>query len=190
MVAQTKLYTVDEFLAFVQLPENDDRRFELHDGEIVELAPSSNDNTKLGIEIAVFHRLYLRTNDIGAISGADGGYRVGLRKVLMPDVGYISYERGGKEKGTMFPNAPDLAVEIISPSETPSMLRRKVRAYLLAGTKAVWAFDPEDRTASEYRFDDNDQLVVRVFTEDDVLTAEDVLPDFKLTVREVFKVLD
>src|SRR5258708_35645994 len=118
MTVQEKLYTIQEFWEIAQLSENEDKRLELIDGVILVMPPSSNKNTVVAFRVARFLGNHVDEHDLGYVTGADGGFELGQKTVLIPDVGYISKERAGKLVGNVFPVAPDLAVEVISPSET------------------------------------------------------------------------
>lgn len=189
MVAQEKLISIHEFWEFSQRAENEHKRFELIDGIIVEVAPSRKQNALVAAQIIILIGIYLREHDIGLVTTPDGGYQLDPNTVRLPDVGYISHERAGATTGNLFPAAPDLAIEVLSPSEGERKILKKARAYLQAGTKAVWTFDPDDKAVEEYRLGADGRILVQSFEHDATLTAEDILPGFALSLREVFKVL-
>jgi Uma2 family endonuclease len=188
MVAQEKLTSLREFWDFVQRSEND-KRFELIDGIIVEVAPSRKQNALVAAQLIILIGIYLRDNDIGLITTPDGGFQLGANTVRLPDVGFILHERAGEPTGNVFAAAPDLAIEVLSPSEGERKILKKARTYLTAGTKVVWTFDPDDKAAEEYRLGADGRITVQTYEQDATLTAEDVLPGFTLSLREVFKVL-
>jgi Uma2 family endonuclease len=80
------------------------------------------------------------------------------------------------------PIAPDLCVEVLSPSNRPKQIKQKIKEYLFNGTKAVWIIDPEDRSMKIYRT----PLESRSLEEDAILDGEDVLPGFHCKVSELF----
>src|SRR5439155_20989115 len=121
-MAVTHRLTIAEFLTFCELPENAHKRFELINGVPVEMPPSSQRNTVLAIRIARLIGNHVDANDLGYVTGADGGYELGPHDTRLPNVGFIAKARAGKLTGVTFPVAPDLAVEVISPSETASMV--------------------------------------------------------------------
>ncbi|MEM6529918.1 MAG: Uma2 family endonuclease, partial [Chloroflexota bacterium] len=105
-------YTVADYLEIVALPENENKRLELIDGIIEEMAPSRKKNTEVALAIGAFIFMYVYQNDLGYASGADGGYQIDETTLLMPDVGFISKNRtSGKDDGVAYEVAPDLAVE-------------------------------------------------------------------------------
>src|SRR5258708_27061489 len=107
--------SVEEFEKIAALPENLDKRLEYIGGEIVEVV-SNSDSSEIGVNIGAEIKLYLKTNDLGRVTGADGGYRLSGED-YMPDVGFIAKVRQPKRPHIAWnPLAPDLAVEVVSPS--------------------------------------------------------------------------
>ena len=97
----------------------------------------------------------------------------------------MSWDRfpGGKLPKTPIPAvAPDLAVEVLSDSNTEGEMRRKLQDYFTAGVRLVWYVDPRTRTAAVYTSPEQ----CTVFDENGVLTGGDVLPGFELPLRELF----
>jgi Uma2 family endonuclease len=78
--------------------------------------------------------------------------------------------------------APDLAVEVVSPSNTSAEILGKATDYLDAGSRLVWVVEPVSRTVTEYRSRDR----IRLVQGDDLLEGYDVLPGFSVSVAEVF----
>ena len=190
MTVQEKLYTIQEFWEIAQLSENEDKRLELIDGVILVMPPSSNKNTVVAFRVARFLGNHVDEHDLGYVTGADGGFELGPKTVLIPDVGYISKERAGKLVGNVFPVAPDLAVEVISPSETARKVLDKVRAYLLAGTQLVWAVDPIDKVVDVYRLAEDDTINVKTLDINEILDGGSALSEFTISVKELFKGLE
>jgi len=141
MVLLEKLYTADEFFEIVQLPENDEKRLELDDGEIVEMAASSPANTVIAARISYFLNAFVIPNDLGYVTGADGGFVLSEQRVRQPDVAFVSKNRV-PTLPKRFNLAPDLAVEVVSPDED---VFKKANEYLRAGTKQVWAVYADER---------------------------------------------
>jgi Uma2 family endonuclease len=186
MAVQEKLITAEEFWEIAQLPENADKRLELIDGAIHDMPPSSKLNTILAVWIAHLLISYVVANYLGYVTGADGGYQLGPHDVRLPDVGFIAKARAAGLSGTVFPVAPDLAVEVISPSETSRAVLDKARAYLQAGTRSVWAVYPEDQVVDVYRLADDGGLHVQTVGKEGTLDGADALPGFTLAVSDVF----
>lgn len=187
MAVQDKLYTFEEYLKYCDLPENADRRFELIEGVIQEVPPSSPKNTVLAVWIAYLLVRYAAPENLGYVSGADGGYKVGSNTTLVPDVGFVTRTRVPDLSGSIFTVAPDLAVEVISPSETERKILTKAQNYLRLGTKLVWAVYPEEKVVDVYRPADNEGVNVQTVDIHGTLDGGDVLPGFTLAVSEIFK---
>ncbi len=102
-----------------------------------------------------------------------------------PDVSFVSRERipaDGVPEG-FWNIAPDLTVEVVSPSERPDDVQDKVIDYLTAGTRIVWVIYPRTKTVTVYRSLQN----IRVLTTNDTLSGEDVVPGFSCQVSDLFE---
>ncbi len=187
MVAQERLYTAEAFWEIAQLPKNADKRLALLDGEIIEMPPSSQINTVIAGRIIYFFNAYVIPRDLGYVTGADGGFTLTEHNARQPDVGFISKARHPVLEGVAFPIAPDLAVEVISPSESSNDVLKKVQRYIEAGTRLVWAVYPIEQTVYVWKpASHGDGLNVQTFGIDDTLNGGDVLPGFELKVRDIF----
>ena len=177
-----EIASVDEFEAFAHLPANSARSLEYIGGELVELG--SNDiATMIAARINWLLGNAVYPNNLVHLSSSDGGYAIGDERYI-PDVAYISNERYPKPKGvTWILVAPDLAVEVLSPSNTAKEIAIKLSNYLAAGT-VVWMVDPDEKTVSVHE----PGKAALVFKEADTLTDSSVLPDFEVRVSEIFKV--
>jgi Uma2 family endonuclease len=128
---------------------------------------------------------YLKTHDIGFLLGADGMVRVQPRQVRMPDISFYLWERfPGRilPAGAFLDLVPDLAVEMLSPSNTPREMARKLREYFAGGARLVWYVYPESRTVKCFWSVDQWKVVA----EDGTLDGGDVLPGFSLALRDWF----
>jgi Uma2 family endonuclease len=181
MAVQAQSMTVEEFDRFVDLPENASRLFEYIGGEVVEVVSSAR-SSKIALRIGYFIIGYLLQHDIGHATGADGGYRVGIERYI-PDVGFISRARLPDLPDLSYiPQAPDLAVEVLSPSNSEKDMRTKVVNYLSVGT-VVWVVDPEFKLVEVYQ---PSQPVKKVRL-DDTLDGGEVLPGFTVAVKDLFQ---
>lgn len=181
MALEKQLYTLEQYHAVADLPENRERILELIDGEIVEKMPSFTPS-RIGIRIAHRFSLYLDNNDIGYVTGEAGGYVMSDGNVFNPDVGYISKARLPEELAREAPVPPDLAVEVKSPTDKIRAMRHKAERYLALGTQVVWLVFPEEQRVEVYLLDEDVQTV----GVDGVLDGGDLLPGFTLPVREIF----
>jgi Uma2 family endonuclease len=180
-MAVRELITPDMFEDFVRQPEHRERNFELISGEIVEVVSNSLSSIN-GVRISALIQIYLFKNDIGVLTGADGGYIVGNDRYI-PDVAFVRHERYmDNDVDGYQPIAPDLAIEVLSPTNDERMMRRKVINYLAAGT-TVWVFDPLEETV-EVNVPGKAVVILRI---GDTLDGGDVLPGFKIELKDVFE---
>ena len=182
MVLLEKLYTADEFFEIVQLPENDEKRLELDDGEIIEMAASSPANTVIAARIGYFLNAFVIPNNLGYVTGADGGFLLSERRVRQPDAAFISKDRVPKLP-KHFNIAPDLAVAVVSQDED---VFKKANEYLRAGTRLVWAVYGDEQRVYVMRLAENGSIYSTPHGVDDTLDGGDVLPGFTLPVQDIF----
>lgn len=136
--------------------------------------------TRLIIRLGVF----VETHKRGSVYGPDATYQIGLNERL-PDVSFISSARLPKDREptTKWMLVPDLAVEIVSPNDLYGRVKSKIREYLTAGVHEVWIIEPEVNMITIYR----SQTDFTVFSEDDELVSETLLPGFRLKLSELFQ---
>jgi len=182
MVVQSQRMTVEEFDQFVAQPENTDRLFEYIGGEVIEVV-SNQRASAIAYRLGVFIGMYLLQNQVGGVAtGADGGYVIAGERYI-PDIAFVSAARQTEPSDRAYsPIAPDLAVEVLSPSNTPHEMRVKVVNYLSVGT-TVWVVDPDRQQVEVYV----PGQPVRKVGLDGVLDGGDVLPGFSVAVREIFQ---
>jgi Uma2 family endonuclease len=127
---------------------------------------------------------HVKTHDLGIVYSGDTGFRLSRGTVRSPDVAFVRKERvkAIHRKG-FIEGAPDLAVEIFSPSDSFRQLTRKVKQYLGAGCHTVWVIHPERREVYVYRADGTDSELGA----EDLLEAPELLPGFSLRVAELFE---
>jgi Uma2 family endonuclease len=185
MVVQEKLYTADDLWELSQQIEG--RRLELIEGEISEMTPAGGEHGVVAGRGLLRVGVHVENHQLGYVTAAETGYILftdenGKDTVLAPDVGFVSKERApdGLPEG-FIPFAPDLAVEVVSPSETYTRVARKVALYLRYGTRMVWVIDPASKTVVVHTSEG-----AHTFGENDTLTGGDVLPGFTLPVRDIF----
>jgi Uma2 family endonuclease len=158
---------------------------ELVDGTLVE-KPVGYDESVIATKIGRRLGNHAEDHKLGFISGEHGTMRLMPRLVRAPDVAFVRRERfpGGVLPDEPIPDLyPDLAVEVLSESNTPGEIRRKLKEYFLAGTTLAWIVDPRKRVVAVHTAPD----VSSVLGEDDSLTAEKLLPGFTLAVSSVFE---
>ena len=172
--------TLGEFKAFVNRPENTDKRFEFIDGDIIEV-PSNPYASVLASRIITFLTMYLMQNqDAGHVTGEGGGFIIDGH-VFAPDVAYI-HDLPTQDGYETTP--PLLAVEVISnPHNNAEQtdLRRKIAHYMRSEV-LVWVVDHVARQVEVHAPGES----VRLLNETDMLTADEMLPGFSLTVADIF----
>ena len=183
MTIAEKLMTVEEF---ARLPEGE-TRLELIRGKVIETMPPGGVHGKIASKLLTRLETWASDSQLGE-TGLESGFILALDPdtTRSPDAFFIRADRAAEAGGT--PEAfwkipPDLAVEIVSPSETAEEIREKVRDYLLAGTPLVWVVYPRTREVIEHTPDG----LARTRSENDTLENEAVLPGFSCVVRELFK---
>ncbi len=152
MSVQERFYTTADLLA---MPD-DGRRYELENGDLITTNPPVLKHAILSMRFISVLLDYNKVHDAGMLTGSDGGYRLyadpitGRETVYIPDVAFVTKARITKLLNDIYPGAPDLAVEIISPSETVGMINRKLRGYFKYGTRLVWLVYGDARIVEVY----------------------------------------
>ncbi|HEX5708999.1 MAG TPA: Uma2 family endonuclease [Pyrinomonadaceae bacterium] len=188
MSTNTRLITADELLAMPHRDGRSDSRLELIRGELKKMSPTGVTHGILCARLAAALNNFVEENDLGVVCGAETGFWIEKDPdtVIGADVAYISHARLGAAENLdkFFPLAPDLAVEVLSPSNTAAEMKRKVDFYFAAGTHVVWIVDPEQKTVRTY-FTAEESLVVG---EGAVIDGGDILPGFSYEIDKLFKV--
>lgn len=123
--------------------------------------------------------------DLGVLTGSETGFVLQRHPdtVRAPDIGFVRRERIPDPPPVgFFPGHPDLAVEVLSPSDRASEVLEKVADWLNSGTVAVWLVDPRRRTIMVH----SQEAAAQTFTADQTLTCPQVLPGFELPLSQVF----
>jgi Uma2 family endonuclease len=173
----------------LQLKQREDRLYELVDGVLVEKAMSFRESCLAGALLA-WLRAFVMPRNLGLVSGADGSMRLFPGLVRIPDVAFVSWNRLPDRRMPSAPIpdlVPNLAVKVLSESNTPAEMDRKRREYFAAGVELLWVIDPVGRTVTVYTPLDRPDAVL---TENETLVGGNVLPGFSLSLRELFADLD
>ncbi|HEY2155560.1 MAG TPA: Uma2 family endonuclease [Isosphaeraceae bacterium] len=170
------------------LSAKSDRSFELIDGILVEKRMAF-DSGFLALTIAMVLRGFVDPRNLGLVNGADASLRLFPGLVRIPDVSYVSWSRipGGRMPKEPIPDlVPDLAVEVLSPSNTAREMTLKRRHYFEAGVRLVWIVDPRRRAVAVYTGPDRPTRLGASAK----LDGGDVLPGFALPPSRFFADLD
>ncbi len=183
-VPQERLYSVEEFERFLAQPENRDRLFELINGEIIEKS-LTEEHGVVTATVATAIRNFVVQYRLGRV-GVEICHQLphDTRYSMMPDVSFIAGKRPAVTVGAV-PRMPDFAVEVKSRDDSLKDVRDKAHYYLLNGSKLVWIVNPAKQLVIVLTPDDEDILL-----ENETLDGGDVLPGFKLAVRDIFADLD
>lgn len=182
MVYSTAIMTAEAFDQYALLPINLHRRLELHHGRLIELVSNSK-SSRLGARLLSRVDLHASTKHLGWVTGADGGYIVNGNRYI-PDAAFVSNTRQPEPPDAAYnPLPPDLAIEVISPTDDRDELADKVQNYLAAGV-VVWVADLDVPSITVHI--SGQQPVVLYLG--DSLEGGDVLPEFELSVDEIFAI--
>lgn len=180
--AKPKLMTADELL---DMPD-DGYRYELVRGELTSMPPPGNVHGILAHAISLSLGVHVRDNDLGLVYAAETGFllKTDPDTVRAPDAAFTGWERldqVGEVEG-YWPGAPDLVVEVISPSDRYSDVEEKIADWIRSGTRMVVVVDYRRRNV-QVRQSLTDRLIL---TEEDILDGGDVVPGWTLAVQEIF----
>lgn len=174
MSVQERLYSAEELW---ELSHQTDQRLELIKGLIHEMAPTGGLHGVITSELNYYLQDFINKQKVGLATGAETGFVLASDPftVRAPDIAFIARERVPDPiPSKYFSLAPDLAVEVVLPSDTALYIREKVIDFLRAGTRLVWIVYPDSRTVDVYRPDQATQVVDIHGT----LDGGDVLPGF------------
>jgi len=181
MTAAPKFFTAEELW---WMPT--DQPWELWDGELRVVPGAGGEASNIAGIIGAMLLLFVRPRGLGLVTGADGTYILARDPdtVLISDAAFVRWDRLPDHvapKGYC-PVAPDLAVEVRSPSDRPKDIAAKLEHYRRARVPLVWWVDPARRTVAVYR----DGQSIAELGEGDALDGGDVLPGLRLPVAEIF----
>jgi Uma2 family endonuclease len=174
----TQLVTADELLQM-----GSDAPYELWEGVLKEVSPSSSRSSEIGALLTILVGSYVLEHGVGHMTNADGGYILSSNPytVVSPDVGFHRGERS-RDRG-YYPLPPDFVIEVISPTDRKPAMAEKLALYTRAAVPLVWWVDPERETVTVYRLGQEPEIV----EVDGVLDGGDVLPGFTLELHAIFR---
>ena len=188
MLMERQVVSADAFLELVELPEYADRRLELIEGEIVEMCFPNPIHSRILITLSKRIDNFAEEHGLGQVIGGDAPFvleenpdgRDTLRGI---DIAYLSFATfPGPLTQEPLRVPPDLAVEIILPSNTAADIAKKIQQLFDAGTELIWIVYPELRAVAVHTLDG----AIMQYDEDDTLTGGDILPGFAIQVGEIF----
>lgn len=175
--APTRTSTPEELLLM-----EDGSHFELLEGELRERNVSSQSSRVNGAAVAFLVGVAKSGNHQAFDS--ELGYRIFTdpRRIRRADAAFIRNERAPRHDISYMNVAPDLVVEVVSPSDGWNEVREKAQEWLEAGVRVVWVLLPETREAMVYRADARPAM----FTAEDELDASDIAPGLRTLVADLF----
>ena len=185
MVTNTRKITVEEFEAMAADPGH---RYELVDGELVDMDGKPR-HGRITLRIGWLVGDYVDAARLPLDVGVNTGFAMSETTLRFPDVHVTSWERlsAYDESAPGWPRlAPDVAIEVVSASNTPAALERKTAEYFAGGSSAVWIADPDPRTVRIRRPGVEDE----VFGPEDTLSGDPEIPGFSCAVAVIFAALD
>lgn len=167
-----------------QMPDDDSVQIELDEGELITMPPAGEEHGYCDAKITFILTGFVEQHRLGRVYGADTGFRLRDDTVRAPDVAFVRRERVESLRSKGFgKGAPDLAVEIFSPSDNVRQLMRKVKQYFAAGCHTVWIVYPDRQEVQVLDSSGTDRLL----HVGDVIEAPELLPGFSAPVSAFFE---
>jgi Uma2 family endonuclease len=177
MTTTTQLMTAEELMQL-----DGPNRHELIKGELLTMPPPGYPHGAVTMNLSALLFNHVKAKNLGRVA-AEMGYKLESDPdtVLAPDISFIARESVGVRSEGYRLRPPDLAVEVLSPSDRKTQVERKTALWLELGAKAVWNVDPRKHTVEVIRADG----VRKIFHEADEL-VDDTVPGFRVKVSEIF----
>lgn len=182
--------TVDDLLA---LPRDADWQYEVVDGRLVRMPGSGFDAARIALRLASALLIYVEDRGLGAVTGADGTYNITtpgttLETGLVPDVAFVATARMPTANSPDYRKAPhlapDLVVEVVSPSQYHPGMNAKAQLYLDAGVRLVWLVWPQQQQVEVWR--PGSATPIATLGLSDALDGLDVVPGFAYPLAKLF----
>jgi Uma2 family endonuclease len=182
MLARSVNNTVQDYLA---LPESETERYELVEGELIAIPSNPVWHQHVSRNLLVSLHRFLQVHDLGELYTAPLDIVLSNETVLQPDLMFISRQRAKIIKENNIQGAPDLVVEVLSPSTAQKDRELKKNLYGRFGVREYWIVDPDTRSIQVYEAGDMGLDFIRAYPEGTSLHSP-LLPELRLDVAEVF----
>jgi Uma2 family endonuclease len=183
-MSTSSAFTADQLL---RLPSGMGQRFELVAGELRVMSPAG---WRHGYVIGNLHGIlaaHITDHELGVLFGAETGFRLGYGPdtVLAPYISFIQKQNlpAQMPDEAYWPGAPDLVVEVLSPSDRTGEVDEKITTWLTAGAQAVWVVNPKLHTVTIHQAGKRAQIR----SAGEVLEGDPVVPGFSCPVAELFQ---
>jgi len=187
MEVKERNISAERFFELMEQPEYLDRVIELVEGELIEMSKPTRIHGVVAARLTMKIAIHVEEHELGEVTSGDPGFILersasGRDSVRGLDIAFVSKSRVPDPPDfTWYEIGPDLAVEVISPSNKASDIHLKVMQLLNAGARLVWLIYPESRTVVAHTAEGATTL-----QENDILSGGDALPGFELPVSEIF----
>jgi Uma2 family endonuclease len=180
MGATKTVLTAQEFDNY---PFEEDKRYELDEGELIEMTRPTYKHNRVLKNLIYALETFCRKTHLGEVLISENLYALSANTRRAPDVAVILGDRHEELKNAkVIPIVPEIAAEVLSPSETPRMIHRKLKQYFAAGVQEVWLIDPDVKEIEIWK---GSSLPDPVLAAGGILTS-DLLPSFALPLEELF----
>jgi Uma2 family endonuclease len=167
-ISKSKLLTYDDY---VRLTPPDSGNYELHNGQIVYMASPIPPHQKLSLRLSNRIFNHIEQHKLGELFTAPMDVVFTIHDTIQPDIIFLTTEKEHFIGAKKIEGAPDLIVEILSPSNTPKEMRYKKSIYELSGVREYWVVNLDKKTLTQYENTDKEFHVKRVFKHSDTLTS-------------------
>lgn len=178
------LWTDEELMA-LGADEETKFKYELWDGKVVTMPPARPRHGAIIMRLAVAVGAHVYAHELGELFDGQTGFRLGLEHCFEPDIAFVSHQRMklvAPDRDKLFHGSPDLAVEVLSPSDSITKTERKINLFLIHGAVLAWMVDPKAKSIRVYRKPGEFELL----SADRILTGNSVLPGFRLSLHRLF----
>ena len=172
----TESITLEEFL------NNDYESYEYVKGELAPMSTPTMVHGEISTNIVTLLNNYVRQHKLGRVYTAETTFQIG-ESGRKPDVAFVSQARLPENRNQASPIPPDLAIEVVSPTDKVYDVQEKALEYLDAGTKMVWVIEPIAKTVTVYHSPNE----IKILTKNDIITGEEVVSGFQCAVTEFFE---
>ena len=179
----TRIWTDDELMA---LDSKDGRKHELWQGRIVTMSPAGAGHGDVIVRLTIAVGQFVHERRLGLVYDGQTGFRLSVDFCFCPDLSFVSHERAKlilPVRAKLFHGAPDLAAEVLSPSDSITKTEEKLNRLLAHGTRLAWMVDLKHKSVRIYRKAGKFELL----GEGRYLTGNAVVPGFRFAIARLFE---